>query len=386
MGKRSIYDILVEPSSAELFSILGYEEGFNERADVAVAAADGTDLNQFWQEIAQTLALRNAQRNRLIDMLTFRVTNEIELVSTPAEGEFEEASEYGQPKGIRGGKSFNRGYDFKFYDLAVRYTWMFIAEASGAQLRNLNNMALEADNRLLFNKVFKTLFNPTNLVGVADGNIPVNVYKLYNGDGEVPPPWKTNTFSGSHTHYKTSGATTLTSANLGTIEDDMISHGYGVQTNTQLVILANRQEAKIIRAFRVSTGATYDFIPSEGFGGGVFLPANGGIIARPQGSAVQGEIGTYGPFHIVEEEYIPAGYILVLASGGPDNLNNPIGIREHKNAAYRGLKIIPGQRSDYPLLDSFYRRGFGTGIRQRGAGFVMQMTASGTYTAPGIYA
>lgn len=384
MKRRSIYDILADPTSKELMEIMGGETGFNERADVAVQAADGSDINEMWNEIAETLRIRNEQRNRLIDQLTFNVTNDIEIVSTPATGSFEVASEYGQPVGIRGGKRFNRGYTFEFYDIAVRYTWMFLAEADRAQLESLNNMALEADNNLLFTKVFQTLFNPTNLVGVADSNIPVNVYKLYNGDGEVPPPYKTNTFAGSHTHYKTTGTASLTYVALDTIADDMISHGFGAQTGTKLVLWVNRQEGKIIRTFRVTGGATYDFIPGEANGGGIILPASLGIVGRPDGS-VPGEIGTYGPWHVVEEEYIPAGYVVALASGGFGSLNNPIGIRQHKNPAYQGLKIIPGARSDYPLIDSFYRRGFGVGVRQRGAGFVMQVTTSGTYSTPSIY-
>lgn len=385
MGTRSIYDMIVDPSKAEFDAVIGGRElGTNERADVVVQAADGTDLNEFFNEIQATLALRNAQRNRLIDMLTFNVTSPIDLVGVPSNAQFEVASEYGQPVGIRGGKRFNRGYTFNFYDLAVRYTWMFLAEADRRQLENLNNMALEADNNLLFQAVFKTLFNPTNLVGVADGNIPVNVYKLYNGDGEVPPPWKNNIFSGTHTHYVGSNSATLVPATITLFEDDMISHGYGPQNGTKLVLLVNRAQGKVLRGFRVATGAVYDFIPSENVGGGTFLPASMGLVGRPQ-NAVPGEIGTYGPFHIVEEEYVPAGYLVCLAAGGPDDLTNPIGIRQHTNPSYQGLKIIPGARSAYPLIDSFYRRGFGTGIRQRGAGMVIQMVASTTYTTPGIY-
>lgn len=385
MSNRSIYDILVEPSFDEIMAIQGSDQGFNERSDVLVQAADGSDLNEMWREIAATLALRNQQRNRLIDYLTFTTDGVIDVVGVPATGDFEVASEYGQPVGIKGGAKFNRGYTFEFYDLAVRYTWMFIAEADRAQLQNLNNQALEADNRLLFNKVMQCVFNPTNLLGVADSNIPVNVYKFYNADGEVPPQWKTNVFSGSHSHYLTSGAGTITYAALDTLEADMYSHGYGVQTGTKLVLWVNRQEGRAIRTFRVTSGATYDFIPSAGFGGGVYLPFNGGIVARPEDSGFPGQIGTYGPWSIVEEDYVPPGYIVGIAAGGPDNLTNPIGIRQHKNPAYQGLKVIPGQRSDYPLIDSFYRRGFGVGVRQRGAGIVMQITASGSYTTPGIY-
>jgi hypothetical protein len=368
----------------------GNQGGFNERADVLVQAADGSDLNEIWSEIQQTLAVWNRQRESLVSKLTYNVTETIEHVGVPGSTDFEEASEYGQPRGQSGYSYYNRGYDFKFYDLAMRFTWMFLAEAGQEQIRNLTNQALEADERLRFNKVMKTVFNPTNLTGIADKNIPTTVVKFYNGDGEVPPVYKTNTFTGSHTHYSTTqtlaSSATLTSATLDAVEDDFYSHGYTPQqSGTQLILMVSRQEGKLIRQFKVSTGAKYDFIPSANYGGGILLPFNGGIIARPQGT-VQEEIGTYGPFHIVEDLYIPSGYLAFFASGGDFNINNPIGFREHQNPTYRGLTIIPGSRSDYPLTDSFFRRGFGTGVRQRGAGFLVQVTASATYTVPAIYA
>lgn len=368
----------------------GNQGGYNERADILTQAADGSDLNEIWAEIQQTLAIWNGQRTGLISELTYNVDKPVEHVGIPGKSDFEEASEYGQPRGGSGYTYVNRGYDFKFYDLAMRFTWMFIAEASGDQLRNMNNLALEADNRLFFNKVFQTMFNPSNLQGIADANIPTTVVKFYNGDGEVPPVYKNNTFSGSHTHYSTTqtlgSSATLNSATIDAVELDLKKHGYAPQqSGTKLILMVNPQEGEIIRGFTRTAGSKYDFIPGANYGGGIFLPMNGGIVARPEGSLKE-EIGTYGPFHIVEEEYVPAGYLSFLASGGSFSINNPIGIREHSNPAYRGLAHIPGQRSDYPLIDSFYRRGFGTGIRQRGAGWLVQVTSSATYTVPGIYA
>lgn len=368
----------------------GNQGGFNERADILTQAADGSDLNEIWAEIQKTLSIWNQQRTSLVSKLTYNVTETIEHVGIPGQTDFEEASEYGQPRGASGYTYVNRGYDFKFYDLAMRFTWMFIAEASGDQLRNLNNQALEADNRLFFNKVYKTVFNPTNLQGIADRNIPTTVVKFYNGDGEVPPVYKNNTFTGSHSHYATTQSlatsATLTSASVDAVETDFKKHGYTPQqSGTRLILTVNPQEGAIIRGWKTASGAKYDFIPSANYGGGVYLPFNGGIIARPEG-VVDNEIGTYGPFHIVEEEYNPPGYLAFFASGGDFSINNPIGIREHTNPAYRGLTHIPGTRSDYPLIDSFYRRGFGTGVRQRGAGYLVQVTSSATYTVPAIYA
>lgn len=365
--------------------ILGAEQGFNDRADVVVAA-DGTDLNEFWNEVQDTIRIRNQQRNRIIDQLATRVTGAVTSVLVPSEATFEEASEFGQPVGLRGaGTRVWRGYDFKFYDVAVRYTWMFLAEADRRQLEMQHNLALDADNKLLFSKVMKTLFNPLNTTGVGEKNEPTTVYKFYNGDGEVPPPYTTYTHSGTHNHYLTSGGASVTSANLDTMANELGHHGYTMQNNYRLVLWVNKQEANIIRGFKTTSGAAFDFVPNPAlYGGKVWVPNNGQYVGGPQGT-VDGEIGTYGPWHVVEEAYIPAGYMVGLASGGQENLGNPIGIREHENPAYRGLKIIPGQRSDYPLIDSFYRRGFGTGIRQRGGGVVMQVTANASYTVPALY-
>lgn len=365
--------------------IVGGELGFNERADV-VMAADGTDLNAFWEEIQATVRLRNADRSRLIDALSVRVSGPVDQVTVPSEAEFEEASEYGQPKGIRAGATrLFRGYDFRFWDLAIRYTWMYIAEADRRQLELLNNLALEADTKLLFQRVMRTLFNPLNWQGITDGNEPITVYKFYNADGEVPPTYKQNTFAGSHSHYVVSNTATVTSGNLDTLANLVGEHGYTLQAGYRLVLWANKAQVDTIKTFRTATGASYDFVPNPAlYGGAVWVPNNGTYVGGPSGT-LPGEVGTYGPFHVVEEGYVPAGYMAAIVTGGPENLQNPIGIREHANPAYRGLKIIPGARSDYPLLDSFYRRGFGTGIRQRGGGAIMQVKASGTYDIPAAY-
>lgn len=371
--------------SPDSLTIFGQEHGFNERADV-VQAADGTDLNDFWEEVQSTIVMRNRQRNDIISALSVRVSEITEEVTVPSEVDFEEASEYGQPKGIKGTATrLFRGYDFKFWDLAVRFTWMYIAEADIRQLRMNHNLALEADVKLQFRKIMQRLFNPLNGNGFTDKNEPVTVFAAYNGDGEVPPKYKENTFAGSHNHYLVSGNTAVTSANLVTLATSLEEHGYTIQNGYKLVLWANKQETAIIKALRTATGAAFDFVPNPStYNGAIWVPNNGTYVGGPEG-VVPGEIGTWGPFHVVEEAYIPAGYLVAIATGGEDNISNPIGFREHKNPAYRGLKIIPGQRSQYPLIDSFYRRGMGTGIRHRGAVALMQVKASGNYAVPAAY-
>jgi hypothetical protein len=152
------------------------------------------------------------------------------------------------------------------------------------------------------------------------------------------------------------------------------------------VLWVNKQEADIIKTWKTTAGAPWDFIPDPAtYGGGIYLPTDRQLVGAPQGR-LDGQIGTYGPWHIIEEENIPAGYLVGIATGGPNNISNPIGIREHKNPRYRGLKVIPGNNNDYPLIESYYQRGLGTGIRHRGAGVLMQVTNSSTYTTPAAYA
>lgn len=366
--------------------IIGHERGYNQAADVVTQLADGTDINAMWREFQQTLNMFNDDRDRLLSLLTFRVSNPVERVMQPSSSEdFEEATEFGEPKGIRIGVPFYIGYPFKWWDMAARYTWMFLAESDQSQVEAVHSSVLEAGNRLYFHQVLKRLFNPTNTTATIDG-VPYNVYALYNNDGTVPPPYKGTTFLGTHQHYVTSGAATVDPGDLAQMETLLYEHGYRLTLGYSLVLMVNRQESLTIRTFKAGvSGALYDFIPSGNIGGGIRLPEGQVVGAPTLGSAVNA-IGTYGPFVVVEDEYIPAGYMVALASGGDQNIGNVIGLREHENPGLRGLQLVKGRDNDYPLVDSFYRFGFGAGVRHRGAGAVMQITVAGSYTAPALYA
>lgn len=359
--------------------------GYNQEADLITETSDGFPLNQMWSEFQRTLNIWNTQRNQIVSLLTYTVTQNVEGVRYPLEQDFEEASEFGEPKGIRLGPSFKMGFDHKWYDLAIRYTWKFLLDADAAQLRALNNQALEADNRLMFTRVMRRIFNSTTNVATIDGDA-VNVYPFYNGDTMVPPKWKNTTHTTGHNHYLVSGGATVDSGDLDAMEDHLYHHGYTQNNGYTMILFVNRAQGSVIRTFRVADGDKYDFIPGSGFGGGVFIPSNGGIVARPGTPNVNGldVIGTYGPWSVVEEDYVPSGYMLGTVSGGADNIGNPVGIREHPTL--KGLRLVKGRDNDYPLMDSFYLHGMGTGIRHRGAGVVMQIKATGSYDIPAAYA
>lgn len=358
--------------------------GYNAAEDLVTQTQDGFDLNSLWDEYQRTVAIANAARTRIVQFLTFPVTNAIERVAQVSGADFEKASEYGEPVGVRPSTSyFMLGYDLEWYDLAARFTWKFLADAPRNQVDAINQMALEGDNRLIFNKVMDALFNPSNRLADINGIQDVSVYALYNNDGTVPPSYKSYTFTGTHTHYITSGAATVDSGDVDYLVDDLLSHGYSAANGYTIMIMVNRVQANTIRTFRVATTSRNDFVPSQG-AAGMFLPRDVELFGSQVASTFRGMnvIGSYGDALIVEEDSIPVGYMLGIASGGPENLGNPVGFRQHTNASMQGLRLVKGPNPDYPLIDSFYNRGFGTGIRQRGGAIVMQITVSGTYTKP----
>lgn len=373
--------------------------GTHVAADVVTTTADGRDLNVVWQDFMQLLNAANGQRQALIRFLTFPVSQPVEQVVQPGEGvEFEEATEFGEPVGSRIAPSyFNMGYGFKWYDLAARYTWQYLADATAAMVDSVANAAVEAYYRRLLVQVLRTVFNPTNLTATINGSAH-NVYKFYNADGVVPPAYKNNTFLGTHTHYKTTGSAALEAQDLDTmVIDDLASHGYSQENGYQMVAMVHSNIGNVIRNFRSAVNTAqavggnygrYDFIPAQGQPGQI-IPATTQVIGARQAAAQLNGltvIGTYGPLTIVTDDWLPTTHVLNFATGGSESLANPVGLREHARQELRGLRLVKGRNPDYPLIDSFWVAGFGTGVRHRGGGIVLEITADASYDPPAAFA
>lgn len=372
------------------------EGGYSTEGDIVNATTDGVDINALWAEFQAVLAIYNEKRKALIALITYQVTQLIETVPQVGEATFEMASEFGEPRSTRPLLSyFQLAYDFHDYDLATRFTWKFLRDADARQVQAIHDQALGADTRLIFKKVMEALWNKAN----RDADINkqnYTVFALYNGDGAIPPTYKGMTFTGSHSHYMTSGNAVVDSGDLEDMYENIAEHGYGIEQGTTFVLMCNKEDIKEIRKFRFGVTnnnaavADFDFIPAA-TQPALIVPNEAGLLGSRPPSSWNGlpVIGSYAGILIVEESYIPAGYMLMLGSGGEGNLQNPVGLREHANPAYRGLRLLPGNQQRYPLIDSYYARAFGTGIRQRGGAAIMMLGGDGTsatYTVPPVYA
>lgn len=373
----------------------GGAQGFHDAADVIQQTIDGVSTNDLWEAYRAAVDLRNRERQPLIDFLTFSVQQPFEGIPTGSSGaKFERASQYGVPRAYRASGALEwLGFDFEWFDMAGRFTWQFLADAPQSQVDAVAQGALEADSTLVFGEVMYALFNNVNRSTKIDTR-PYTVYAFYNNDGTTPPPYKNTTFTNTHQHYYTSNAATIVSADLDGIILKLTEHGYSKAEGADIVVMVNEIEGDVIRNFRtplLGGTAKYDFIPARNTPT-FLLPVNfrtpdGGEAQRPapelRGMTV---IGSYGEATIVQEPYIPPKYVVAFATGGKESVQNPVGFREHANPALRGLRLVKGRSDDYPLQEAIYQRGFGTGIRKRGAGAVLQITTNASYTPPAAYA
>ena len=364
-------------------------KGISTQGDVLVnTTADGVDLNEIWAEIADALELYNTERSAVARLLSYPTIAVADAVPQSVSSDsFEEATEFGVPRAIRPPSEYLKlGYSFKDFDISLRATWKFLRDATAEQITAQTTRVLEADNKLVNGTILRRLFNPATVLN--DWNH--TCYGLWNNDGMVPPPYLGKTFDGTHTHYLTSGFTAIDSEDIEVMIKHVREHGYG-QTG-QFLILAHPDdvEASLMTAWKAGveyrTGGPlpkHDFIPSA------LMPAwisaeqiHGPIPAADyNGLAVW---GSYAGALLIQSPFVPKGWFAVVASGGPDSHTNPVGMRQHSNTAYQGLRHIPGPWTGYPLQDSFFARGFGVGVRHRSAAVVAQITASATYTPPVI--
>ncbi|WP_225346443.1 hypothetical protein [Mycobacterium intracellulare] len=362
--------------------------GINTSGDVLVnQLADGTDLNEVWEEFSELLEIYNTEQKSITDLLTFKVTVSGDAVPQDMTvGSFEEATDLGVPKSAAPPAALPLGYTFKDLDLASRFSWRFLRDADRRQVEGVMNGILAADQKLVSGTVLSTLFGKTrkrNEHGMV-------VYDLYDGVAPGPPNYNGRTFDESETHYFTSGASQIDSQDIEDAIRLITRKGYGTTGNSKILILANPDESEYIQSWRAGEpsrpngpDALWDFIPAADKP--PFITPAGELV----GQQVPGEIwnvkvqGSYGEALLVQSDFIPSGYVGVVATYGPGSLYNCIGFREHPNPAYQGLRQIPGAGA-YPIVGSYHQRSFGTGVRQRGAAVAIQVTISNTYTAPVI--
>lgn len=364
--------------------------GAQSRGDSLVnMTADGVALEDIWAELTDALALYNEHRSAIASLLSYKTINVADAVPQNVQSEFfEEATEWGVPVGVSDPSFLKLAYNLKDYDLGLRASWRYIRDATADQIENRLVRAFEADNRLTTGLILQRLFS--NIVRTNDFGL--NVYGLWNGDGQVPPAHLGRTFDGTHTHYLTTLSTTLDPVHVEAGTRHVTEHGYGSTQAATLLLLIHPDDLETSKLTSWRAGVTFDTSKTPRFD---FIPSSNAparlTVERVEGATPPADYngldvtGSYGKVLVVASYFVPKGWASIVATAGPNSESNPVGFREHSNAAYRGLRAIPG-RGPYPIVESFLARTCGTGVRHRGAAVAIQITNNPVYTAPVIIA
>jgi hypothetical protein len=323
-----------------------------------ITTSDNVDVNALWRDYQASLADYNGLTDDVVGALTFNTVEEIDYVIQGAY-QFEEYADYTLPDS-HDLTIYPVRYGIKAWDLRLAYTLRRILSTTTTELDARHTAALNADKDLVIKQVLRAAFTKAglNLEGVQ-------TYAFYNADGtRLPPPWKNKSFATSHQHYITTGAASIGPEDLEAMEDHLVEHGF--EKNLELWI--NRTERRQVMDLT-------DFVPARQYS------HDANLINLPGDPY----IGSYGRLLIRIEDWVPEGYLFAFSrQGGSNSPQNPIALRVPRATSAQGLKLWRGTNPEYPLVDSFYYREFGSGVRQFGNGVCMQVTASGTYTSPVI--
>lgn len=371
----------------------GNRSGIMVEGDILTHTPDGVEINELWREFVRANTVYNEHKQGFVGILSYAVLSDIELVPQIGDFSFEVATEQGIPRGQNTNISYYQlAYAYQDYDLRLGYTWKFLRDSPAEQIEAIHTKAIQADQALVFRKTMEALFDNRTRETIIN-SMTYDVHPLANGDGWVPPEYKNVTFDGTHNHYLTSGAASIDSGDFEDSVNHLTEHGYGWDTGTQIICFANRAQINAIRKWRFGQTsangvlANYDFIPAQGQPA-LLVPNAEGMLGGQAPSTWNGlrVTGAYMDVMIIEEPLMPPGYLLFLSTGGVNQDENIVGIREHSSPAWRGLKLMPGNQQRYPLIDGYYVHGFGTGIRRRTGAVIMQITANASYQIPVQYA
>ena len=245
---------------------------------------------------------------------------------------------------------------------------------------------LEADNKLVTGTILRRLFTPATELN--DWNH--TCYPLWNADGMSASALSWENVPRRPYPLPNLGVNSYRQQDIEVMIRHVKEHGYGTQPGSQFLIFAHPDDvdAATMTAWRAGveyrTGGPlprWDFIPSALMPAWISDEQVHGPVPNADFNGLQ-VWGTYAGALLIQSNFVPKGYVAVVATNGPNSDLNPVGVREHTNAAYQGLRHIPGSQNGYPLQDSFFARGFGVGTRHRGAAICIQITTGGTYTAP----
>ena len=349
--------------------------GEYKREDLpSIALADVTE-GSVLEQIRVFLAEENAFLDDMVQMLATRGQTIQEQYGNNFGGRLQNLGEIASVEQVRVGRAWSLGYPIYAYGSANAYRVAYLDEATLDDLNKdvVNHTLMDVET--FITEIMRALLGNANYtfndVPWPGGRTTAyTVYRLANADGTTGSVYVNGAevMIAALQHYITSGSGTLATGAFSAIRTLLRAVG----NDRDIVYLMGRATADATMALS-----------------GAVLPANANIndptaiTARVTGPRSRGRTGTWGGYgEVIEWPHWPENYIVGFDRAG----DQPLFIREHALDKYRGFQLVQDDKLpevlDHPLAHKLYRRIFGVGVRNRFNGVALQVTASGTYTAP----
>jgi hypothetical protein len=368
---------------------------------------EGVQADVF-DQLQKTLALYNELNNDVLGILAERTTvakeaYEASLGGQADTGILQERAEYGKVYATRIAQeqglpnAFEVGYPIKPFADRKMWTPEYLLRATVRDINNTTVDALIRDHNTMFRAVLAALFRKTNYTFKDDkvlgqGLGTLNVKRLLNADG-IPGTF-INEFNeevvlGDVNLYKVSGSNVFTNNTFVIAHDALTQLGMDGDI-VYFISKADESAVRLLSDFVASDDAVRVITDPKI----VDPPAPEGTIVQPSYSLVRspraiGRIrsvdGKSG--EVVVLPWMFAGYMLAMDRSG----DKPVVIRESDLAQLRGFQLVSEESMTGAfdpsrlIVNKFFQRIFGAGVRNRANGCVVQITTNPTYTDPAIY-
>ena len=325
--------------------------------------SDNVDWNDVWLgELAPSLDMYNNEEG--LDfraLLTSDSDDTLKNINIPNSSMFGRMGEISTPdaKQIKRGKWHAVTDEFGG---AYGYTFTSLKDMDLSAIRDTQAMMFDMDRKTMRFEIVKSIMINNGATAEC----------LWNGSFStlenitVPPPQLANTFAAAHTHYVVSGATTFTDLTfITTAAAHIREHGY----EGRIVCFFNiAQEKEVVDYLSITSTSV--------------------VVANPITNVMGAEgidwVGRLNGVDFVRTAAMPASYCLFAGVDTPGNNTLAKFVQSH-NTSYRGLILMRGSNPDYPIIESYYLRWFGSKVYNRSLGVAGYLAASGSYVNPTYY-
>ncbi len=375
LGPASLIDLAL-PTGVDAAAVLAFQmqEGLTGQEAIQLAATvigeANQQLNADWGSLVYFTEMNYAM---------YRIDNNSSREQT------RRAAEFSAPKGRRA-ETIGHMLPMWDYDDAVEWSRQYLERASRQKVTfDLEAVRDAWIDRVDYDIIRRMFVNTEDAIGSAGYSVG---WAIGTGTSVnyIPPEYRGNKFTSSHTHFKRVNAALSSTNALSTLETlagELSHHGH-LDRKIALVSASDLDTYFAMDATKFVTKMPVEFTLVGG-ASSVLVQQGQGVTGLP--GEVFGYVNSkYGLIELRSHARVPTGYLGVFKSYGVNNSRNPVAVRIEPAKGF-GLTVDPIiSRSLSPALDHVeFHASHGVGVNDRTVGAVGYIASgASTYANPTI--